>query len=97
MQALSALTSTESRFFRVDELSDVAARSSINYYRLFRDEVVKLLSGVIRNDGSDYAATFGGTAANPTYEPMPVVDIDELRDGEPADAGVRAARTPCTS
>ena len=51
LQALSALTSTESRFFRVDELSDVAARSSINYYRLFRDEVVKLLSGVIRNDG----------------------------------------------
>ena len=74
LQALSALTSTESRFFRVDELSDVAARSSINYYRLFRDEVLKLLSGVIRND-SDYSATFGGTAANPTYEPTPVVDI----------------------
>ena len=61
LQALSALTSTESRFFRVDELSDVAARSSINYYRLFRDEVVKLLSGVIRNDHSQYAATIGGT------------------------------------
>jgi hypothetical protein len=33
LQALNALTSTESRFFRVDELSDVAARSSINYYQ----------------------------------------------------------------
>jgi len=76
LQALSALTSTESRFFRVDELSDVAARSSINYYRLFRDEVVKLLSGVIRSDPSMYAATFGGTVANPTFSPMPVVDVD---------------------
>ena len=37
--------------------------------------MVKLLSGVIRNDGSAYAATFGGSVANPTYEPMPVVDI----------------------
>jgi hypothetical protein len=75
LQALSALTSTESRFFRVDELSDVAARSSINYYRLFRDEVVKLMSGVIRSDPSDYAATFGGTVQAPTYQPMPVIDI----------------------
>jgi hypothetical protein len=61
LQALSALTSTESRFFRVDELSDVAARSSINYYRLFRDEVVKLLSG--------------GSVQAPTFQPMPVIDI----------------------
>jgi hypothetical protein len=74
LQALSALTSTESRFFRVDELSDVAARSSINYYRLFRDEVVKLLGGVIRNDHSQYGATIGGTMAAPTLVPMPVVD-----------------------
>src|SRR4029079_17172035 len=50
-------------------------RSSINYYRLFRDEVVKLLSGVIRNDGADYAATFGRTTANATHGPMPVVDV----------------------
>ena len=76
LQALSALTSTESRFFRVDELSDVAARSSINYYRLFRDEVVKLLSGVIRNDPSQYAATIGGTAQQPVLQPMPVIDLE---------------------
>jgi hypothetical protein len=75
LQALSALTSTESRFFRVDELSDVAARSSINYYRLFRDEVVKLLSGVIRSDPSAYAATFGGTTQAPSFQPTPVIDI----------------------
>jgi len=76
LQALNALTSTESRFFRVDELSDVAARSSINYYRLFRDEVVKLLSGVIRDDPTYYAATFGGTVQNPTYQPTPVIDLE---------------------
>ena len=75
LQALSALTSTESRFFRVDELSDVAARSSINYYRIFRDEVVKLLSGIIRNDPANYAATFGDDAQNPTFTPMPVIDL----------------------
>jgi len=76
LQALNALTSTESRFFRVDELSDVAARSSINYYRLFRDEVVRLLSGVIRNDPTYYAATFGGTLQNPTFQPTPVIDLE---------------------
>jgi hypothetical protein len=75
LQALSSLTSTESRFFRVDELSDAAARSSINYYRIFRDEVVKLLSGVIRSDPSAYAATFGGSGPNYTFQPMPVVDL----------------------
>jgi hypothetical protein len=76
LQALSALTSTESRFFRVDELSDVAARSSINYYRLFRDEVVKLLSGVIRNDHPSYAATLSGTGTAVSYQPTPVIDLD---------------------
>jgi hypothetical protein len=73
--ALGALTSTESRFFRVDELSDVAARSSINYYRLFRDEVVNLLSGVIRNDSTLYGATLGGTGPTYTYQPTPVIDV----------------------
>jgi hypothetical protein len=76
LQALSGLTSTEARFFRVDELSDVAARSSINYYRIFRDEVVKLLSGIIRDQPANYAATFGGTLQAPTYQPMPVIDLD---------------------
>src|SRR5262245_56216598 len=81
LQALSALTSTESRFFRVDDYADVAARSSINYYRIFRDEVVKLLSGVIRNDPMDYAATLsttlpmsGGGVPTYGYQPTPVID-----------------------
>jgi hypothetical protein len=74
--AIVALTSTESRFFRVDELSDVAARSSINYYRLFRDEVVKLLSGVIRNDPSLYGGWMGGAGPTYTYQPTPVIDLE---------------------
>jgi hypothetical protein len=76
LEALSALTSTESRFFRVDELSDAAARSSINYYRMFRDEVVKLLSGVIRNDPTSYTATLTGTGQSVAYQPTPVLDLD---------------------
>ncbi|HMF44450.1 MAG TPA: zinc-dependent metalloprotease [Polyangia bacterium] len=76
LEALSALTSTESRFFRVDELSDVAARSSINYYRIFRDEVVKLLSGVIRNDPATYTATLAGASPNSAFQATPVVDLD---------------------
>ena len=92
LQALVALTSTESRFFRVDELSDVAARSSINYYRLFRDEVVKLLSGVIRNDPSNYAATLAGTGTTTSYQPTPVVDLETFGRRECAAAAVRATR-----
>jgi hypothetical protein len=76
-QALNALTSTESRFFRIDDLSDVAARSSINYYRFFRDEMVRLLSGVIRNEPSLYAATLD---AENRYTPTPVIDLDVWGD-----------------
>ncbi len=72
LEALLAITSTESRFFRIDDFADSAARFSINYYRFFRDEVVKLLSGVIRNEPSLYAATFDNEKH---YVPTPVVDL----------------------
>ena len=77
LEALLAITSTESRFFRIDDFADSAARFSINYYRFFRDEVVKLLSGVIRNDPSLYAATFD---AENRYVPTPVVDLNVWGD-----------------
>ncbi len=77
LEALLAITSTESRFFRIDDFADSAARFSINYYRFFRDEVVKLLSGVIRNDPSLYAATFD---AENRYVPTPVVDLSVWGD-----------------
>ena len=73
LEALLAITSTESRFFRIDDFADSAARFSINYYRFFRDEVVKLLSGVIRNEPSLYAATID---AEKRYVPTPVVDLN---------------------
>jgi hypothetical protein len=70
LEALFTLTSTESRFFRVDTFAD-ANRYSINYYRVFRDEVIKLLSGVIRDDPMSYS---GIISNGTTFEPRPVVD-----------------------
>jgi hypothetical protein len=69
LMALETLTSTESRFFRVDTFAD-SNRYSINFYRVFRDEMVNLLSGVIRADASKY----GATMQNGKYTPTPVVD-----------------------
>ncbi len=69
LAALQALTSTQSRFFRVDNFAD-QDRYSINYYRLFKDQMLTLLSGVIRNDPTAY----GGYVASGVYKPAPVVD-----------------------
>ena len=69
LAALIALTSTQSRFFRVDNFAD-QDRYSINYYRLFKDQMLNLLSGVIRNDPTAY----GGYVSSGIYKPAPVVD-----------------------
>ncbi|MES1204509.1 MAG: zinc-dependent metalloprotease [Pseudomonadota bacterium] len=69
LAALIALTSTQSRFFRVDSFAD-QDRYSINYYRLFKDQMINLLSGVIRNDPTVY----GGYVSGGVYKPSPVVD-----------------------
>jgi hypothetical protein len=69
LAALISLTSTQSRFFRVDNFAD-QDRYSINYYRLFKDQMLNLLSGVIRNDPT----TYGGYISAGTYKPSPVVD-----------------------
>ncbi len=53
LAALQALTTTQSRFFRVDTFAD-ANQYSINYYRIFKDQMLNLISGVIRNDPSTY-------------------------------------------
>jgi hypothetical protein len=81
LEALFTLTSTESRFFRVDTFAD-SNRYSINYYRVFRDQMVNLLSGVIRNDPK----TYGATLPNGVFQPTPVVD--------PTTYGVADAPTP---
>jgi hypothetical protein len=69
LAALIALTSTQSRFFRVDSFAD-QDRFSINYYRLFKDQMLNLLSGITRNDPTVY----GGYVSAGKYVPMPVVD-----------------------
>ncbi len=69
LEALFTLTTTEARFFRIDTFAD-ANRYSINFYQIFRDQMVSLLSGVIRNDPSSYGATW-----NEGITPTPVVDL----------------------
>jgi hypothetical protein len=70
LAALQALTTTQSRFFRVDTFAD-ANQYSINYYRIFKDQMLNLLSGVIRNDPSAY----GGYDNNGVFTATPVVDL----------------------
>jgi len=100
LEALITLTSTDSRFFRVDTFAD-SNRFSINFYRLFKDEMIRLLSGVIRDDISTYGATYrippGGTT--PAFLPTPVVDVDNFGIADPptppyAQPGVPRFATP---
>jgi hypothetical protein len=70
LEALFTLTTTEARFFRVDNFAD-ANRYSINFYQVFRDQIVSLLSGVIRNDPSSYGAWMN----EGTITSTPVLDV----------------------
>ena len=77
--ALLTLTNSQGSFFRVDPNADIS-NYSINFYQVFRDQVVKLMSGVIRNDSISYAGTLvpAPTSTDPTatgYQPIPVVDL----------------------
>jgi Met-zincin len=69
LEALEVLTTTEARFFRAATFAD-SNRYSINFYQIFRDQVINLLSGVIRDDPSSYGATW-----NEGIVPTPVVDL----------------------
>ncbi len=71
LEALFVLTTTEATFYRVDTFAD-ANRYAVNFYQIFRDQMVNLLSGVIRNDPTSYGATLGeGNVVQST----PVVDL----------------------
>ena len=70
LMALFTLTTTEATFFRVDTFAD-ANRYSVNFYQIFRDQVVNLLSGVIRDDPTSY----GATMSSGNVQPTPVVDL----------------------
>jgi hypothetical protein len=77
--ALLTLTNSEGTFFRVDPNSDIS-RYSINFYQVFHNEVVRLMSGIIRNDSSSYVGTIvpDPSSADPNatkYQPIPVVDL----------------------
>jgi hypothetical protein len=69
LEALSVLTTTEARFFRAATFAD-SNRYSINFYQIFRDQVVNLLSGIIRDDPSTYGAIW-----QEGITPTPVVDL----------------------
>ncbi|HVR64939.1 MAG TPA: zinc-dependent metalloprotease [Polyangia bacterium] len=69
--ALIALTTTEARFFRVDTFADQNV-FSINYYRIFKDQMLNLFSGVIRDDPTVY----GGYSTGGQFTTTPVVDLD---------------------
>ena len=97
LQALSALTSTESRFFRVDELSDVAAarRSTTTGCSGTRWSSCSRASSAttrrLRRDVRRHAWRIRPTSRcrSSTSTTFGMV--------EPADAALRAARTPSTS
>jgi hypothetical protein len=68
--ALVALTDTQTSVrIRVDETAD-PDQFSINYYRIFKDEMLGLLDGLIRDDSRAYAGVF----LNGKYTPVPVID-----------------------
>jgi hypothetical protein len=69
LEALEVLTTTEARFFRAATFAD-SDRYSINFYQIFRDQVINLLSGVIRDDPSSYGGVW-----NEGIVPTPVVDL----------------------
>jgi hypothetical protein len=83
LAALIALTTTQARFYRVDTFAD-SSKYAINFYSLFKDQMLNLLSGVIRADSSTYGG-FVPTAGDfkGLYQPTPVVDLDTFGLAKP--------------
>src|SRR5450432_39385 len=81
--ALLALTSTQARFYRVDTFAD-SSKYAINFYSLFKDQMLNLLSGVIRADSSTYGGYVPTAGASKgLYLPTPVVDLDTFGLAKP--------------
>ena len=75
LAALITLTNTQARFFRVDTFAD-SSQYAVNYYSLFKDQMLDLLSGVIRSDPASYGGYVPTTGDfKGTYQPVPVVDM----------------------
>ncbi|HEY8927322.1 MAG TPA: zinc-dependent metalloprotease, partial [Polyangia bacterium] len=97
LAALLALTDTTAGLFRIDQ-SRVQDLYSIGYYRVFKDQIVNLLSGVIRDDPSSYG---GYTTTAGVYTPTPIVDPMTYGKAAPPTppymlAGVKRVDTPDT-
>jgi hypothetical protein len=83
LAALIVLTSTQARFYRVDTFAD-SNQYAINFYSVFKDEMLNLLSGVIRNDPSSYGGYIPTTgSATGLYTPTPVVDLSRYGQAKP--------------
>ncbi|HVU51036.1 MAG TPA: zinc-dependent metalloprotease [Polyangia bacterium] len=83
LAALITLTSTQAHFYRVDTFAD-ANQYAINFYSVFKDEMLKLLSGVIRDDPSSYGGYIPSTGPNAgNYQPAPVVDLARYGQANP--------------
>lgn len=83
LAALITLTSTQAHFYRVDTFAD-ANQYAINYYSVFKDEMLNLLSGVIRNDASSYGGFLATQGQNTrVYQPTPVVDMTRYGQAKP--------------
>ncbi|HSZ81385.1 MAG TPA: zinc-dependent metalloprotease [Polyangia bacterium] len=83
LAALITLTSTQAHFYQVDTFAD-SNFYSINFYSTFKDQMLNLLSGVIRNDPTVYGGYVPSSGANAgTYQPTPVVDVTTFGQADP--------------
>jgi hypothetical protein len=83
LAALFALTATQAHFYRVDTFAD-ANQYAINFYSVFKDEMLSLLSGIIRNDPSTYGGYVPTTGSQTgLYLPTPVVDLTRYGQAKP--------------
>ncbi len=83
LAALIALTSTQAHFYRVDTFAD-SNQYAINFYSVFKDEMLNLLSGVIRNDPPTYGGYVPTTGTlRGLYQPTPVVDLTRYGQANP--------------
>ena len=97
--ALITLTSTEAHFYRVDTFAD-SNEYAINFYSVFKNQMLNLLSGVIRDDPTTYGGYMPTSGPNAgTYQPTPVVDLTTYGQVKPTlpdymQPGVRRIDTP---
>ncbi len=94
LAALIALTTSEANFFRVDTFAD-RDRYSISYYRIFKDEVLNLLDGIIRNDVSNYGGAITLTQdSTMSFRNVPIVDMENYGEANYQGVAVLPANTP---